>query len=63
MIRNVTNIENCLFTLMSNCKPVGPKAFTGGHSGYEAPKTEGENGISLDADRKNLKKPLTPMLS
>ena len=52
MMRNVTNIENCLFTLMSNCKPVGPKAFTGGHSGYEAPKTEGENGISLDADRK-----------
>ena len=41
---------------MSNCKPVGPKAFTGGHSGYEAPKTGNENGISLDADRKISKK-------
>ena len=48
---NVTNVENCIFTLMSNCKPVGPTGISGGQE-YDAPKTGGKNGISLSSDFK-----------
>ena len=34
---NVTNVENCIFTLMSNCKPVGPTGISGGQEQCSKP--------------------------
>ena len=42
---NVTNVENCVFTLMSSCEPI-PDAVEG-ITELRPPKTNGKNGISM----------------